>query len=1107
MADSSGKSFDFGKIDSDLSADLYPLDRPEIDDNIQNYYSSATILKKLIKTQGISLMNHLQLKTILPRISGKYDDFVEIGRSYIAKAQKAFEQLSAAFSETEWESPECQFSKNSFNDFKRFCEEVLPFNDFWETVEFNGGTITEDELKRLKDTIDICHARQTWKVSSWKFSECTFAFMQDGVYNVELLDTFKIIDLESLHLNDNQIGPDELGLLLTSIKENHFLKHLSLESNRIFEKGTEHIKAALSDPTSRLTSLSLIQTDIDGDTGIQLIVEALRHNKTLENFVLEETELEDAGAKDFAVVIKENQTLKHLSITSTEITEDGFIELCDALAKNSTLESISFFDNNPSDDGAETIANALKTNTTLKKICLSYCGISAEGFESLFSVLADDNKSIEEIDFSSNFLGSTSDAFLELVTKNKSLKKINLKSTGVKDSFIEYFSGELGKNTSIVELDLSENYQITEIGFKSIAKSLLTNTSLENLDLSIVEESDHGIESGADAFVEALKVNTTIRKLSLAGWAMSQERAEQLTEIIMQKDKMSVLDTFLTSTSRYSYPLHRATEMGNLPIIRELLKKGFNIEGENDDGYRPLHIAIQKDQCEIVEALIEFGVDVDSKSQNGERPIHIALQNGSLEILELLLNFGANTNYKNSDGDTALLVALKMVVENQKSDNETEENEEEEEENESDAENEGNEEEEEEESDPVEETHTEKAIRFRQILEILFTHNVDSSLENDEGISAMHIAVEANSADLMELLMENNVAIDMKNKERLTPLHQAVQYKAVHSVEALVKKVADINALDKKRYSPLHFAASSGNLEIVVLLCENKADINAETASKETPLSLAALDGNIEIMEYLLKNGADVNGSYSRPIIQAAVGGHKEAINLLYEFKADVNATDLEGNTALHKCNDNNKEEIVQLLIDLGANVNAISKSGIPPFFTVIQANLEIFVRNGADLKIKSNSGQTVLDYVCEEESLDACKVLIEAGANVNTLFNSPMFTFIWSFEIVKLLLEHGADVNFKNNNLNGSTPILYAATYSNPVTFNLLLKAGADLNAVDNDGNGLMTYAIINSEEMIDVVRKLNFTTYPNKDGKMPIDIAREMDYESLEYLEKLGY
>ena len=160
------------------------------------------------------------------------------------------------------------------------------------------------------------------------------------------------------------------------------------------------------------------------------------------------------------------------------------------------------------------------------------------------------------------------------------------------------------------------------------------------------------------------------------------------------------------------------------------------------------------------------------------------------------------------------------------------------------------------------------------------------------------------------------------------------------------------------------------------------------------------------------------------PIADAAARGDREAVKALLKKAADVNAAQGDGMTALHWAAMNGDADLVQMLIVAGANVRATTRLGTyTPLYLASQHGhapvIQALVTAGADVKAGTPNGTTPL---------------MVAGAS-------------GELEAVKVLVENGADVNGKDG-VRLQTPLMYAAASNRAAVIEFLASKGADLKA-----------------------------------------------------------
>jgi ankyrin repeat protein len=113
-----------------------------------------------------------------------------------------------------------------------------------------------------------------------------------------------------------------------------------------------------------------------------------------------------------------------------------------------------------------------------------------------------------------------------------------------------------------------------------------------------------------------------------------------------------------------------------------------------------------------------------------------------------------------------------------------------------------------------------------------------------------------------------------------------------------------------------------------------------------TPFLLAAMAGDTEVMRALAAGGADprlkTKDDTTALMLAAGLGRYLaesrvterqalEAVNVVLDFGADVNASNASGNTALHGAAHTKANQVIELLVQHGADVNATNKRGQTP--------------------------------------------------------------------------------------------------------------------------------------------------------------------------------
>jgi ankyrin repeat protein len=171
----------------------------------------------------------------------------------------------------------------------------------------------------------------------------------------------------------------------------------------------------------------------------------------------------------------------------------------------------------------------------------------------------------------------------------------------------------------------------------------------------------------------------------------------------------------------------------------------------------------------------------------------------------------------------------------------------------------------------------------------------------------------------------------------------------------------------------------------------------------------------------LLLLGTTVSVRAASDLADAVMRGDAVAVRRLLQQKADVNAAQVDGATALHWAVYRDDLEVADLLIGAGANVNAANRAGVTPLAMASLYGsatlIEKLLKAGADAKERGPDGETTVMLAARNGNTQAIKILVAAGADVNAKESTRGTTaLMWAAterhpEAVRALVELGADV------------------------------------------------------------------------------------------------
>jgi ankyrin repeat protein len=402
-------------------------------------------------------------------------------------------------------------------------------------------------------------------------------------------------------------------------------------------------------------------------------------------------------------------------------------------------------------------------------------------------------------------------------------------------------------------------------------------------------------------------------------WAVYEGDAERARALIRAGADVSVANNYGATA------MQLAAEMADLDMLKLLLDAGADADSPNPEGQTALMLVARTGNVEAAELLVKAGATVNARETWGEQTALMwAAARRQPAMVEYLIEAGADINAQSIHRDYPRHVTKEGRAKN---------------------------------LDTGGLTPLMYAIRENCLscVEVLIEHKADLDLPDPDGTSPLLLAIHNNRWDISKRLIEAGADIQQwdtfgqapllavvsrHNTNRAEPGDALNETSGTQIMQMLLERGANVNMQvflrpAKQRggtlsrgTTPLIQAAASGDPVAMKLLIDHGADVNLPQADLQTAASaIAGARGNpdrlVEGLNLLIAAGADLNvravphhlqrNRGGTPLIDAVRSNNAKVIETLVAAGADINATDVDGLTALDHAMSRNQVGFLQM--------------------------------------------------------------------------------------------------------------------------------------------------------------------------------------------------
>lgn len=590
----------------------------------------------------------------------------------------------------------------------------------------------------------------------------------------------------------------------------------------------------------------------------------------------------------------------------------------------------------------------------------------------------------------------------------------------------------------------------------SMANATRQSDQIDNIDFLMVGEKSNipfltaAADKGASKLVRYLLrhgASVDIRDASRKTPLRLAARKGSLTtvnELVTAKADINATD------SQDRTPLMGAAWMGHKDVVEYLLKHGASIDAIDKIGQTALAWAAEGGKKDIVSMLIDAGAQFENKWEKNS-PVRLAITNGHFMIADKLLNT------KPSPETTEIMLRQSVYQ-----------------------------------SDiplarfafehgaPLKDDIWGNALKYGnpQMVELMMSQGADPlkkvKMDHVEK-TPLDAAINSGNMDTINMILRKGAV------PTASSLYAAIRHDKKDAAQLVIGKGISPLAVDKGTGDLLSFAIQRVSADLAELLLSHGLKLDTRNESRETPLMKAIYLGRTSLVKLFLEKGAqadDVDNNGLSPLMIAAYQGKTDIYNLVRKYSKKPAVKDQKGRSVLRWAAKGGNTDIIRDVLNIpGINVNEKdTQDGETPLMSAANnGNLEavrLLLDKGADVNTKGKNGETALLWAAKgwlgtwrKTHEPIIEYLVDKGADVNARDKDGETAF-------SLVMQHKKYANFDSKAVNkigdmllrhnadpGNFPIKDVSLFSavrenNPVLVQILITKGADVNKEEDDGD-----------------------------------------------------